>query len=1233
MKKFYSSCLKGIFIFFSLLFLSGFVSGQGRVDIFELMQRRDLKLSEIDAIAKRHFDVVGRVKGTGHKQYERWKFEMQFHLDDQGYLLPEGYDAQQYQLAAASMEAPATPGAWTETGPTTWNRTSGWNPGVGRITSIAVSPTNNNIIYVTTPGGGIWKTTAGGNQWSPLADYNSSMMTMYAVAVHPSNPDIVFTGNGSNIYKSTDGGSTWSTVAHQVSTLKKIVFHPTNQQIIYAVGNTGISKSIDGGNSFIKKFTTSTEDIEFQPGNPDVMVAAGNGVFRSVDAGETWTTISGSTGGRTLVAVSPADPLVVYAVQASGSTFGRMMRSNDGGLTFTTTVTGAPTAGTNYFGYETNGTGTTGQATYDMAMCVNPQNANEVHIAGIICWKSTNGGSSFVAETAWSLPNSIGYNHADVHVLEWVGNTIYSGSDGGIYKSTDYGDNWTDLTKGLGIRQFYRIAVSKTDAITLTGGAQDNGSSVLRSTGWVDWLGADGMDCLVSPTDAKFLIGTSQYGGLYRSLDGGSSRSNLTNPGGAWVTPLAMESNTNNFYYGGNDGVYKYTSNGASYTKISGTSVPVVVAALAVAPSNSNYIYASSGNTLYVTKDGGATWSSYAVASTVNSIEVHPTNPEKIWITCNSTTNRVLVSVTGGSSFTNISSNLPGVAARSVKVDDTVDEGLYVALNIGVYYTNKNMTSWINLTDNLPQVAINEIEIHTSAGKLRIGTYGRGAWERALYSACNAPASLSISEVTNNTATVTWAADAAASGYNIDYKATSSSTWIAGATNTQATSYLITGLNPGTSYDWRVSQICSGGTSAYTNSSFTTLTPCPDPANLQQTNITTSSATLSWGAVAGASSYALEYKTSEATTWTIISTAITATSYQLTGLAEGTTYNWRVQANCVGGTGNFVTTQFTTLITCNAPVNLAAANVTASAASLSWSAVSGATGYDVEIKLATASTWTVKATSITSTVYNLTGLNASSIYDWRVRTNCGTPGGYSPYASSQLTTTAAPCTDAYETNNTNKQAKSIGYPSNITASIGTSSDVDWFKIVTTTTATRIRITLDNLPANYDVYLYDKSLKEMGRSIQTGSTPEVIIYNGTATRATYYIKVQGVNGAFHASSCYALKVEASSTNFTPAYNDVTQSALPAPQMFNETAKWKVYPNPARNMANISYTSNEASSGQLQITDISGRLLQSRPVDIRSGYNNFSLDLKQYVKGIYIVKLSTRYETFTSKLLIE
>jgi hypothetical protein len=481
---------------------------------------------------------------------------------------------------------------------------------------------------------------------------------------------------------------------------------------------------------------------------------------------------------------------------------------------------------------------------------------------------------------------------------------------------------------------------------------------------------------------------------------------------------------------------------------------------------------------------------------------------------------------------------------------------------------------------------------------------------------------------------VNWAADAAATGYNVEYKTTASSTWNTAVANTQQTSYTITGLAQGTSYDWRVNIICSSGTSDYAASAFTTTTPCADPVNLQAADLTTNSATLSWSAAAGANSYVLEYKTSGSQTWTNISSSLAATSYALSGLAEGTSYDWRVQASCAAGNGNFVTAQFATRITCNAPVNPQATNIASTSATLSWTAVSGATGYDVETKLSSSGTWTVRAAGITSTSYNLTGLTASSVYDWRVRTNCGTLGGYSTYTQSQLTTTAAPCTDNYETNNTNKQAKSIGYPSNITASIGSGTDVDWFKFTTTTSATKIRITLSNLPADYDVYLYDKSLREVGRSVQTGTTSELVIYNGTATRATYYIKVQGANSSsFSASSCYSMMLEASSVNFTPSFNDVTQSNITSPQVMEETSKWKMYPNPARGIVNISFSSSERTKGQLQIIDMSGKILQNKTVDIITGSNFYSLDLKQYVRGIYMIRLSTGKKSFTNKLLIE
>jgi hypothetical protein len=1225
-----------------LLFQSIIAFSQQKIDIWELMERRDLRLKDIDAIAERYFKEVGKVRGTGYKQYERWKYEMQFHLDKDGYIKAPDQDQKEYDAAAplmATLNAPS--GAWTEMGPFAWSRTTSWNPGVGRVTSISVCPANTNIIYVTSPGGGVWKSTQGGNQWVPLSDQSSSMMNMFSVAVHPTNPDLVFAGSsGGIIYKSTDGGATWLAKSSGMGSVRKIIFDVTNTQIMYAVGS-GIFKSTDGGNTWVKKSTSSAEDIEFRPGNSNVLYASGSNVFRSLNAGETWTQLTTSNGitnsGRTLISVSPADSLVVYAIQANGSEFGRIYRSSDGGETFVTKITGSSTTCTNFFGYSTNGCGTGGQASYDMAMTVNPLNANEVHIAGIICWKSTDGGTTFVAETAWSLPNSIGYNHADVHVLEWVGSTIYSGSDGGIYKSINNGGDWSDLSIGLGVRQFYRIATSKTNGKIVTGGAQDNGSSILKSNGWIDWLGADGMDCLISPLDSNLIWGTSQNGSLYRTTNGGSTYTGIANPGnGSWVTPLAIESNSN-VIYGGYIGVYKSTDLGNTWVKISDSVITTNLNAVAVAPSNPKYIYASNGAGFFVTKDGGTTWSSYTLSGiSVTSIAIHPTDPEKVWISSSNSTNRVLVSINAGATFVNMSGNLPAIAARSIVVDETPDEGLYAGMNIGVYYTNKNMTGWINLTDNLPQVAVNEIELHKTSGKLRLGTYGRGLWERSIYSTCGTPGTLQSSNISSSSAVLSWTAGSGATSYNVEYKIETATSWTTAATNLTNNTYTLSSLTQGTVYDWRVNAVCGSGTSEYVAAKLTTLTPCPTPINLNTANITTQSANLNWPAVTGAISYTIEHKLNSSSVWINTASGWTDTSLNLISLTEGSLYDWRISATCAAGTGNSAAAQFTTAITCKAPTNLQTSSITSTSTTLTWNAITGATNYDIEFKLTSSSTWTVKATNYTSTTYNLTGLTSGQNYDWRVRSNCGTLSGYSPYASGSFSTPVPPCTDAYETNNTISTAKTINLNTPISASIAMSTDIDWFKITSpNSTSTNIRIILSNVPADYNVYLYNKSNVLIGSSTRSGTSPDTIIYNSTAKRATYSIQVSGAtNNDFNAATCYSLRAESSATPFmkTNALPE-TNAGFGVSSSSTLNGYWRLYPIPVNNELNIYYNSAENARAELQIIDAVGRIIKGKNVDVKTGSNTFQLDMQPLKNGIYMIKLVLPNSVHTGKVIVE
>ncbi len=817
------------FLPFIFLFVFGNnISAQQQ--IFELMERTDLSIREVEIRANRNFDSTGTGRGTGYKQFQRWLYERKFHTDENGYFISPQIEWNNYLQSRNNLGPEiVTAGNWVPLGPSSWTYTSGWNPGTGRISAMAIHPANPNIIYVGSPGGGLWKSINAGANWAPLTDNNSTWMSIFAITIDPADQNIIYVGTSTGqLLKSINAGSSFAgTGAGPAGTIRKVLIHPTSTNIVFAAATNGIWRSTNAGTSWTQVHSGSKEDIEFKPDDVNIMYASGSDVVRSANNGVTWTTLGAAQGitntGRTLVSVSAADPNVVYAVQASGSLFGRMYRSSDAGLNFITTVVGNPASGTNYFGYSPNGTGTTGQATYDMGMDVSATNANDVYIAGIICWRSVNGASSFTALTVWSYPNATGYNHADVHGLFWIGGILYSISDGGIYKSIDNGDNWTDLSPGLTIRQFYRMANSQTNATVITGGAQDNGSVVRQASGsWADWLGADGMEGLVSPVNHLNIWGTSQNGALYRSINGGNSYNGLGQPSpGQWVTPLAIHPTNETILYGGWTGVYKSINSGSNWTNISAGTITTTLADLTIAPSDPNYIYASNGATLYVTTNDGGNWNIRTAPATINDIAVDPTNPSKIWIACNSATNRVMVSTDAGASFTNVSSNLPAITARTIVVDDNTPRGIYVGMNIGVYFKNEPDANWTDYSTNLPLVAINELEIQKASGKIRVATYGRSVWESPVANGC--AASTPIANFTANAVNICVGQSVSFTNTSTNCQSTYAWTFPGGTPGTStATNPTITYNTPG-SYSVTLTVTTPGGTDTKTINNYITV--------------------------------------------------------------------------------------------------------------------------------------------------------------------------------------------------------------------------------------------------------------------------------------------------------------------------------------------------------------------------------------------------------------------------
>ena len=284
---------------------------------------------------------------------------------------------------------------------------------------------------------------------------------------------------------------------------------------------------------------------------------------------------------------------------------------------------------------------------------------------------------------------------------------------------------------------------------------------------------------------------------------------------------------------------------------------------------------------------------------------------------------------------------------------------------------------------------------------------------------CSAPTGLSTSGITISSATANWSAVSGANSYDVDYKQSSSGSWINIASGTTSLSWNLLGMPASTSFDWRVRTNCSSGSSSYAQTTFSTLSQtggggsCSAPTGLVTSPITATSATAKWAPVSGAVSYDVDYKLASSLNWiTITPGGTTSLQWTLSGLQVTTSYDWRVRANCTSGTSSNTQTQFTTqaIGSCSAPGGLSASNIASSTAILNWSSVSGAFSYTVQYKKTSSGTWIYATTGTYSTFVNLYSLSANTTYDWRVYSNCSLEeiSGYSygQFTSSGSGTTA-----------------------------------------------------------------------------------------------------------------------------------------------------------------------------------------------------------------------------------
>jgi hypothetical protein len=396
---------------------------------------------------------------------------------------------------------------------------------------------------------------------------------------------------------------------------------------------------------------------------------------------------------------------------------------------------------------------------------------------------------------------------------------------------------------------------------------------------------------------------------------------------------------------------------------------------------------------------------------------------------------------------------------------------------------------------------------------------------------------------------------------------------------------------------------------------------CQIPTEFKTSNITTNSAFVEWAAVPTAENYHVYYRPGYGD-WISAATSTTSRSITLSGLTPNSFYDVIVRSNCGSTASHYRRVQLKTNIACGTPTGLSATNITTNSATLNWSAVPNAIKYSINYNPHIGSTITV--TDIYALSYNLSGLVANYGYNWVVKAYCAEGDGL--YAQSNFTT-APICMDNYEVNNMSSQARTINTGSVISAGISNGADIDWFRVTTpNTNSTNLTVSLSNLFADYDLYVYNKSLKLIGSSTASNLTSELVKYNSNARRATYYIMVKGKNGAFNNSYCYNLLAEVSSIS-----GSINSVAAPKIELMDEVDRQSLYPNPASGFVNFSFNSTIEGQVNVQILNSAGKLVKQSSVRVSKGFNLVKIPVNDIRPGMYLLKLNKGEMNITKRFM--
>ena len=608
----------------------------------------------------------------------------------------------------------------------------------GRSLAVAGHHSQRLTYYFGATGGGVWKTTNAGESWFNVSDGFFKRSSVGALAVAPSNPNVVVAGmgeaeirgncaTGDGVYVSTDAGETWSHCGlDATATIGAVAISPTNENtmIVAALGNPfkrttdrGLYKTTDAGKTWRSVLfvndSTGAVDIQHDPLNERIMYAGtycarraphemsgggeGSGLWKSTDGGDTWKNISANPGlprgirGKVCVAPSRSQAGLIWAMVESQ--YGGLFRSENGGQTWTRV---------------SQDKNIRQRPWYFSRVYADPVESNVVYVLNVNWWKSIDGGRSFSR-----MPSK----HGDHHSL-WIDpldrNRMILGDDGGACVSFNGGYTWTDLD--IPTAQFYHVALDNQFPYRIYGAQQDNSSVSIRSRtmGWAiterDWFPAAGGESgYVVPHPRKpWVIFGGNYGGFLERFDTrteqhldvsvypensiGEASKNIRERF-QWTFPIVFSPHDSSTMYVTSQHVWKSTDEGMSWSRISDD----------LTRNDTTKLQASGGP---ITKDN----TGVEVYCTIFAFAESPVKANVLW--SGSDDGKIFVSTDGGSRWNDATPPaLPEWALISIIEPSHFDAGTaFVAAtryksgdeHPYLYRTTDYGNSWTAITNGIP---------------------------------------------------------------------------------------------------------------------------------------------------------------------------------------------------------------------------------------------------------------------------------------------------------------------------------------------------------------------------------------------------------------------------------------------------------------------------------------------------------------------------------------------------